>query len=106
MLTIIALTAPSLAATLTVDPSTTGAYNTITAAIAAATTGDEIEVAAGTYTECVNTNGKSLTISGMSGSAATTIDASGTCGNAVTAEGGETLTLSGFTIENLSLIHI
>ena len=102
MLSLLVLAAPSLAATLTVDPTGTGAYSTISAAISDSTDGDIITVAAGTYAECLDSDGKSLTIEGTSGSGATTLNPSGACSNAVTIDGGETLTMTGFTVLNAS----
>ena len=52
------------AATWTVDDSGGADYTTIQAAISAASSGDTINVAAGTYVEKLNLLGKSLTIIG------------------------------------------
>ncbi|HUU16378.1 MAG TPA: hypothetical protein VMW72_04450 [Sedimentisphaerales bacterium] len=49
---------------------------TIQAAIAAAVTGDEIEVAAGTYTEAIDFSGKAIRLYSSGGPTVTTIDAS------------------------------
>ena len=94
-----ALTSTASAATLSVDPSSTTAYATIQDAIDAATTGDTITVVAGTYTECLNLGGLDLTITGAA-SSTTTLDGAGACDTAIVAEGGETLDMSGFTVNN------
>jgi predicted outer membrane repeat protein/parallel beta-helix repeat protein len=99
MLALIALAAPSLAATLVVDPSDSAAYATVQEAIDEAATGDTIDIAAGTFTECVDLSGLDLTLSGA-GSGSTTLDGAGGCSPVVLAEDGETATISGMTIEN------
>ncbi len=73
-----------------------GTYATIQAAVDAATAGDEVCVAAGTYSETVEL-GVDLTISGSAGSAAVVIDAGGG-GSVVAAESGGTFTLRGLTL--------
>jgi len=89
------LSTPTSRAILTVDPS--GTYNTIQAAINAASNGDTIEVAAGTYPETLNLLGKGLSIIGDS-VGTVTIDASLLAGNAIHSFGNNT------TIKNLKLI--
>jgi len=80
-----------------------GAYSTIQAAIeAAALSGDEIEVAPGTYNEAINFTAKAIRLYSRDGRDATTIDATGlglvssvvTCNSG---EGADTM-LEGFTI--------
>jgi len=77
-------------------------YSTIQAAIdAAASSGDEIEVAPGTYTEAINFNGKAIRLYSADGRDATTIDATGLGLSVVTCnsgEGADTM-LEGFTIK-------
>jgi hypothetical protein len=90
---------PSPAATLDVDPLDPTAYATIGDAISAASDGDTVAVAAGTYEECLDTGGRSLTLLGA-GSASTTLDASGLCGDALRVVSGETVSASGFTVTN------
>ncbi len=79
-----------------------GAYTTIQAAIAAAaTSGDEIEVAPGTYAEAINFNGKAIRLYSADGRDATTINATGLGSSVVTCnsgEGADTM-LEGFTIK-------
>ncbi len=79
-----------------------GTYPTIQAALAAAaTSGDEIEVAPGTYTEAINFNGKAIRLYSADGRDATTIDATGLGSSVVTCssgEGADTM-LEGFTIK-------
>lgn len=97
---LLALVAPALASTLTVDPSDSTAYATIQGAVDdAASSGDIINVVAGTYTECLDFDGKDLTLTGA-GSSTTTVDGDGACSFVLVAEGGETIAISGFTIEN------
>ncbi|MCH7870500.1 MAG: hypothetical protein IID33_02255 [Planctomycetes bacterium] len=55
----------------------TAQYPTIQSAIDAAGTGDEIVVAAGTYSEVINFNAKAITIRSADGPAVTTIDGAG-----------------------------
>ncbi|MFT5586434.1 MAG: putative outer membrane repeat protein, partial [Cognaticolwellia sp.] len=88
------LASPSLAATLTVGSS--GSYSTVQSAVNAASTGDTITIAAGTYTEDVDTKGKDLTLVGA-GSSKVTIDASGN-DSALTVDKGETVTVQGVSL--------
>ena len=98
MLTFLVLSAPSMAATLTVSSSST--YTTIQDAIDAASSGDTISVSSGTYTECVDTDGKDLTITGASAST-TTLEGSSSCtSGALIIAGGETVSFTNFTVEN------
>ena len=96
MTLLLALSVPSLAATITVDPSDALAYATIQDGINAATDGDTVEIAGGTYYECIDTDGKDLTITGSSA----TVDGAGSCTSTVEVQGGETVTFSGLTIRN------
>ena len=93
------------AATITVGSG--GDYGTITEAVSAATSGDEIIVSSGTYVETVSFQGKNLTIRSEGGSLLTTIAPSSSA-PAVNVENGESdAILEGFTIApSLSLIHI
>jgi len=78
LLAVAALAAQAGATTLLVDQSGSGDHTTIGAAVAAATTGDTVLVAAGTYQGAGNTNidlgGKNLVIRSQSGAAQTIID--------------------------------
>jgi len=77
-----------------------GPKATIQAAIDAAAHGDEIVVAAGTYNEAIDFNGKAVHLRSSGGPGATTIDATGIGGSVVacvSGEGPDTI-LEGFTI--------
>ena len=65
------ITTTAFGATYTVDPSGSGDYTTIQAAINGASDGDTITVGAGTYAEAIDLGGKNLTISSSSGSGST-----------------------------------
>jgi len=76
-------------------------YRTIQAAIdAAATSGDQIAVAPGTYHERINFNGKAVKLYSSGRAANTIIDGTGLSGSVVTCNQGETSAteLDGFTI--------
>jgi serine protease len=77
------------------------AYPTIQSAIAAATDGDTVLVAPGTYPERIDFVGKDITVQSSGGRAVTIIDggAAGVVVKMVT-DPGETPTLRGFTIRN------
>ena len=88
----IALLLPAaLAATITVDPAGGGDYATVGAAMLAASSGDTLSLAAGTYAECLDPAGKSLTLTGA-GADSTVLDGAG-CSYALVVYSGETLTL-------------
>lgn len=83
------------AATLVVDGAS---YRTITAALADAADGDTIEVAAGTWYECLVVT-RSVEIVGVSGSASTALDGAGVCDIAMAVEApGGTVGLTGFSV--------
>jgi parallel beta-helix repeat protein len=98
-----------LAATLCVNPTgATGCQATIGAAVSAASSGDTIQVAGGTYKEVV-TISKPLSLIGA-GSATTIIDATGLAnginidGSAAAPNSGVSgVVVSGFTVENANL---
>jgi hypothetical protein len=76
-------------------------YPTIQAAIDAASAGDTVSVAPGTYHERIDNHSKTITIQSTGGAGVTTID--GGAAGAVatlTANAGETPVLRGFTITN------
>ena len=72
----------------------------IQAAVSSAADGDTIIVAAGTYNETVNLEGKAVTLRSSSGAALTTIDATGLDGSVILANSGEwsDTVIDGFTI--------
>lgn len=93
----LALSGAAFARTWTVDPAGGGDTTKIQTAINSATTGDTISVKAGTYKETLNTKGKKLTITSVSGATKTIVD--GTGGDHVLeVAGGETVTFTGFTL--------
>ena len=86
------LVLPALqAATWTVDPHAPADFSTISEAIAAASDGDTIQVAAGSYPEDLVLGGRSLTIEGA-GSELTLIEPDQT---GIDASDGESLGLEG-----------
>jgi len=76
-------------------------FPTIQSAINAASNGDTVLVAPGTYVENINFDGKAITLTSSSGPAATMIDGNHN-GTVVTFNHSETASsvLSGFTIQN------
>lgn len=64
---------PTFAATLIVDPTQSGQFQTIQQAISAAVSGDEILVAQGTYVEAIDLGSKQLVIRSQSGPSLTVI---------------------------------
>jgi len=86
----------ALGATLSVNPTGSGDYTRLGAALSAASSGDTIQVAAGSYTGPFDTNGKSLTITGAGVSS--TILTAGASQTVLTIDDGETVTVSGLTL--------
>ena len=86
--------------TWTVDSADPSASPDISSAIDMASSGDRIEVVAGLYTECVNTDGKDLELEGVSGSALTSIEGSEDCDSTWIVDDGETVQITGFTIRH------
>ncbi|MCB9795752.1 MAG: FG-GAP repeat protein [Alphaproteobacteria bacterium] len=71
-----------------------GDFSTIQAALDAACSLETISVSAGTYSEALDFNGRAVSLVGVAGSGATTIDA-GLAGPVITLSGGE---VEGFTL--------
>ena len=91
------LAAPAGAATLVVDGSS---YATITDALADASDGDRIEVAAGTWYECLDFGGKSVDLVGA-GKSSTVLDGAGYCEVLVSVDSGEiNPSLQSLTLKN------
>ena len=84
--------------TWVVDPSDSSAQPDISTAILNAVSGDRIEVTAGTYQECLDTDGKDLDVEGLSGSASTFLEGTKECVNAWSIQGGETVSITGFEV--------
>jgi hypothetical protein len=78
------------------DGSMDSPYDTIQDGIDGAS--ECVVVMGGTYTEALNFNGASLLLTGVDGSASTTLDASGTGKPAITLESGESPTIEGLTL--------
>lgn len=99
IVTLLALFAPSLALPATIHVPQD--QPTIQAGINAANPGDTVLVAAGTYVENINFNGKAVKVVGASGPKVTIIDG-GKLNSVVTFGSGETTAsiLRGFTIQN------
>jgi len=78
---------------------------TIQAAITAASNGDTVLVAPGTYNEQINFLGKAIVVRSQGGNKVTTIDGASVAGPVVRFVSGETLksVLQGFTIQNGTL---
>ncbi len=99
LVTLVMLANPVAAATLTVDPAGSSTYATIQAAIDAASSGDTVEIVAGTFTECIDTSGIDLTLIGA-GASSTTIDGASACTSAVSIVAGETVSLEDLSVAN------
>ena len=96
---LLALLAPSaVAATITVDPSGGADHTSLSSAIAAASSGDTLSLAAGTYTGPFDTNGKSLTIDGA-GVTSTILTASSS-ETVLTVDSGEVVDISDLTLHS------
>ncbi len=89
--------APARAAGYVVDPSGGADATTIGAAIALASDGDTIRVAAGTYYENLDTLGKSLSFISQDGPEVTTISGGGQ-GVLLTINRGESVSIEGFSL--------
>ena len=73
--------------------------DSIQTAIASASSGDVLILSSGTYSECLNTSGKNLTIRGNSVST-TTIDGSSCSTNSVEITGGENVIFENVSLKN------
>ncbi|MCK6503442.1 MYXO-CTERM sorting domain-containing protein [Myxococcota bacterium] len=98
----LALAVPTPARTWIVDPGGAGDFPTIGEAIAAAESGDRIEVAAGSYAECLDLGGRDLELVGVEGAEATLLSGAEGCEVTLTAALGEALTLQGLSITGAS----
>jgi len=96
---VVALVAPHDIGAATIQVPTD--QPTIQAAINAASNGDTVQVAPGTYTENINFSGKAITVTSTGGPQVTTINGGG-AGSVVTFSTSEKLAsvLNGFTITN------
>ena len=94
---VLVLSHVGLASTLRVDPDDAAAYARIQDAIDSASTGDEIEVVAGSYSECLTTNGLDLELVGIDGASSTTVSAAD-CSVLLRVESGETVRMEGFSL--------
>jgi len=93
--------ASAWADTLVVDPADSDAHATVAAAVAAAASGDRIEIAAGSYTECLDSGGLDLTFVGVDGAASTTLQGDPDCADLLSVTAGETVALEGLTMTNV-----
>jgi len=87
----------ALAATLVVDAGGGGDHTSIQAAVDAASTGDTIEIRAGTYVETVEVDGKSLVLQGA-GSSSVSIQGDGSAA-ALAFDGTGSSSVSGLSLE-------
>src|SRR5262249_20828734 len=101
ILCILCFASPSSATTWRVNQSGSGDFTTIQAAIAFASTGDEIIVDAGTYTENIDYLGKNLWIRSASGLGSVSIDGggAGSCASFQNHESPSAI-LEGFVLTN------
>jgi len=98
---ILALISPALGATLTVASDGTGQFDTVKAAIDAASDGDEISVGPGTYTQFLDLRFLDLQVTSTDGAETTILDGGGATERLIQTRGNDTL--SGFTVRNGSL---
>ena len=92
---------PVLAATWTVDAGGGGDFSTLSAAVAAAASGDELTVAAGTYAdECLDFAGKDLTITGDDSGSPKLVTGASTCDNLLALDEGEEVSITGLSLQN------
>jgi len=96
---ILAWSGLAAAATLSVDPGDAEAYATVAGALGAAVDGDSVAIVAGTYVECLDTGGISVTLTGLDGSGSTALEGPDAC-DAVLSVAEGAVTLQGLTLEN------
>ena len=87
----------SSAATISVDASGGADHTSLSSAITAASSGDTITIAAGTYTGPFDTGGKNLTLTGAG--LASTVLTAGATQTVLTVDDGERVAVSGVTLD-------
>ncbi len=95
---LLALLQTAQAATITVGAGGSYDWSSVQDAIDAASDGDVISVATGTYTESLDTNGKAITIQ-SSGSTSRTVLAAPGSEPVITVDAGESAAFEGFTLQ-------
>ncbi len=101
-MTVLLFLVPSaFGATLDVAADGSATYSSVGDAVDAAASGDTIEIAAGSYTECLNLGGRDLDLVGA-GAGLTLLGGAVGCENLVEVGAGETVLLSGLSLTNAS----
>jgi MYXO-CTERM domain-containing protein len=102
MMSLLLLIGPAaMAASWTVDAGGSGDFESLSVAVATASSGDNIAVAAGTYTdECIDFAGKDLTINGDETASPKLIQGASDCDNLLVMQSGETVGISGLSLQN------
>jgi hypothetical protein len=101
-LLLLSLLSDAAAGIWTVRKDGSGDFATLTAAVAAASDGDTLEVGAGTWAESLTLEGKALSILAVDGAAVTELDpaGAGTWAFKSSNTGAGTVRLEGFTVRN------